>query len=48
MLLDDCHEFADCMNTDGSYECACIDGYQGDGKNCTNINECAIETDEVS
>lgn len=29
-----CHEFASCTNTDGSYECKCLDGYLGDGKDC--------------
>ena len=26
---------AQCTNTDGSYTCGCLDGYSGDGKNCT-------------
>jgi hypothetical protein len=32
---DDCHEFATCTDTaPGEYECACNEGYTGDGKNC--------------
>ena len=30
-----CHVYAQCTNTDGSYTCGCLDGYAGDGKNCT-------------
>lgn len=26
-----CHKDATCHNTDGSFECKCKDGYQGDG-----------------
>lgn len=31
---NDCSAFADCFNTDGSYECQCQDGYTGDGQLC--------------
>ncbi|XP_070549897.1 mucin-like protein [Ptychodera flava] len=34
----------ECLNTVGSYQCRCATGYQdvsGDGRNCTDINECA-------
>ena len=31
---DDCSQFATCTNTDGSYECTCLDGYQGNGRRC--------------
>ena len=31
-----CHELAVCVNTNGSYTCNCIEGYEGDGfANCT-------------
>ena len=30
-----CDPKASCNNTEGSYACRCLDGYQGDGKNCT-------------
>ena len=29
-----CDLHANCTNTDGSYTCACIDGYIGDGNIC--------------
>ena len=36
-------KFSNCQNTDGSYNCACHDGYKkanSDDKECININEC--------
>ena len=38
---NDCHANAQCTNTDGSYTCSCLDGYAGDGKNCTGWWLCA-------
>merc|ERR1712106_820644 len=35
-----CHEFADCHNQDGDYNCTCIDGYEGDGFDCEDVDEC--------
>ena len=32
--MDDCHEEASCMNTDGSYTCICNTGYAGSGQVC--------------
>ena len=32
---DDCHVNAMCLNTNGSFTCACIVGYIGNGSNCT-------------
>ena len=29
-----CHENAECIDTNGSYECSCKEGYFGDGKIC--------------
>lgn len=29
-----CHEYAECINTMGSYHCRCKDGYEGDGFDC--------------
>ncbi|MGI4458284.1 EGF domain-containing protein, partial [Klebsiella pneumoniae] len=36
---------ATCTNTLGSYTCACISGYIGDGHTCTDKDECALEED---
>ncbi|CAH1793377.1 unnamed protein product, partial [Owenia fusiformis] len=37
----DCSPKARCINTQGSYTCACLTGYWGDGRTCTDINECS-------
>ena len=29
-----CHSDAHCMDTDGSYECMCKEGYSGNGTSC--------------
>ena len=29
-----CHDDAYCMDTDGSYECMCKEGYSGNGTSC--------------
>eukprot|EP00933_Yihiella_yeosuensis_P081015 TRINITY_DN94549_c0_g1_i1.p1 TRINITY_DN94549_c0_g1~~TRINITY_DN94549_c0_g1_i1.p1 ORF type:complete len:1127 (+),score=189.67 TRINITY_DN94549_c0_g1_i1:122-3502(+) len=36
---------ASCINSEGSYFCYCNKGYSGDGKECVNIDECAMKTD---
>ena len=30
-----CSDTAMCLNSPGSYNCSCLDGYDGDGFNCT-------------
>jgi alpha-tubulin suppressor-like RCC1 family protein len=32
--LDDCDEHATCLDTPGGFECTCIAGYLGDGREC--------------
>ena len=34
----DCSSVAVCLNTPGSYNCSCHDGYDGDGLNCTGAS----------
>ena len=34
-MMDNCDENADCINTEGSFECVCKPGYTGDGLICT-------------
>uniref|UniRef100_A0A8C3VRH1 Signal peptide, CUB and EGF-like domain-containing protein 2 n=1 Tax=Catagonus wagneri TaxID=51154 RepID=A0A8C3VRH1_9CETA len=41
--LDDCHANALCQNTPTSYKCSCGPGYQGEGRHCEDIDECASE-----
>ncbi|XP_070329468.1 signal peptide, CUB and EGF-like domain-containing protein 2 isoform X4 [Odocoileus virginianus] len=41
--LDDCHINALCENTPTSYKCACRPGYQGEGRQCEDIDECGNE-----
>ena len=38
--LNNCHQNATCMNTDGSFTCSCDSGFSGDGVSCTDIDEC--------
>ena len=39
-FVHNCHGNATCTDTDGSFECQCDIGYEGDGVNCTDVNEC--------
>lgn len=32
---NECDSKAQCTNTESSYNCRCLNGYQGDGKNCS-------------
>ena len=32
---NECDSKAQCTNIEGSYNCRCLNGYQGDGKNCS-------------
>ena len=42
---DNCDETTEiCVNTDGSFTCACMTGY--DGSPCTDIDECADGTEQ--
>ncbi|XP_058161760.1 signal peptide, CUB and EGF-like domain-containing protein 2 isoform X7 [Dasypus novemcinctus] len=41
--LDDCHAYALCQNTPTSYKCSCKPGYQGEGRQCEDIDECENE-----
>ena len=41
-MLNECHEYAMCVNTTGSYDCTCIDGYEGDGFDCTGTHTISI------
>jgi hypothetical protein len=34
---NDCHKYANCNNTIGSFKCKCKEGYEGDGVSCSGI-----------
>ena len=36
-----CHTWADCTDTEGSFECKCKDGYEGNGFECVEIDLCS-------
>ncbi|TNN66489.1 Fibrillin-1 [Liparis tanakae] len=36
-----CHKDADCLSTRQNFTCTCKPGFTGDGRNCTDIDECA-------
>ena len=40
-MQDRCHTHARCIDNEGSYECLCEPGWEGNGFECQNINECA-------
>ena len=40
---NDCSDDAICFNTEGSFECGCKKGFEGDGQLCFDINECSNE-----
>ncbi len=37
-----CAVNATCTNSVGSFSCACKNGFTGDGKTCTDVNECVV------
>ena len=40
-----CHDDADCTNTDETFECACKTGFSGDEASCTDNDECLNPAD---
>lgn len=43
--MGNCSENANCINTDGNYNCEYKEGYSGNGFECTDINECELGID---
>ena len=46
--LNDCDGNAGCTNTIGSYDCFCLNGFEGDGFNCSGMFTCPPMRPEVS
>uniref|UniRef100_A0A0G4I514 EGF-like domain-containing protein n=1 Tax=Chromera velia CCMP2878 TaxID=1169474 RepID=A0A0G4I514_9ALVE len=42
--VHDCHVEANCTNTNGSFACECMRGYEGNGTVCTDTDECSNST----
>ena len=38
---DNCDVNAKCSNTVGSFTCACVDGFTGNGTHCVDVDECS-------
>ena len=38
--IQDCSFHADCHDRDGDFYCECIVGFEGNGQECTDIDEC--------
>ncbi|KAK7092485.1 hypothetical protein V1264_008223 [Littorina saxatilis] len=40
-----CGQHQVCTNVPGSFQCSCVSGYQNNNSTCTDIDECALSTD---
>ena len=40
--VNSCHTNAICISTQGSISCICKNGYTGNGRSCTDIDECQL------
>jgi len=43
---DDCSADGTCTNNSGGFDCACNEGYTGDGFDCTSLNSCSPDSDD--
>lgn len=44
--MHNCHKHATCFNKVGTFSCKCDSGYEGDGLECKDIDECALKKDK--
>ncbi|XP_077994412.1 signal peptide, CUB and EGF-like domain-containing protein 3 [Glandiceps talaboti] len=42
LATHDCHVQAVCRNTPKSFRCSCLNGYHGNGRVCSDIDECQV------
>ncbi|MEZ4328374.1 MAG: EGF domain-containing protein [Polyangiales bacterium] len=45
---DNCASDATCTDTQGSFTCACNEGFEGNGEVCTDVDECSRGTHDCS
>ena len=38
-----CHRHAKCVNSDGSFDCKCNDGWKGNGRNCKGCTRNSLQ-----
>ena len=43
-----CSENAECLNTEGTFNCSCSTGFVGDGFSCSDIDECVDNVHDCS
>jgi len=41
-----CDRNANCIELEGTYDCSCKEGYDGDGFSCSDIDECQLKLDD--
>ena len=46
LQMTHCHELEECYNSDGSYQCVCMHGYQTNGSHCVGENTITFTTIE--
>ena len=46
--LDNCDDFAQCINLQsGGFECRCLEGFEGNGRQCSGMTISTVSQDEI-